>query len=292
VQALEQARLAAGAAVVALDLSLDRYLDLDLDHWRLQMNHLREFFWSPRLAQWAPFAGLLAVLRVRRSPIAALLAGWLGAFLVVKGFSPRASIESGSFWRLLMPAWPAYLLLFAAIPLLVPTLARRLGDRMRPPVSAPVGRRWIVAVAVVTLLVPAGVTLAASPIDVADRAVVQDDVDNFILTSVDEGVDLRVERVEGGQRLSWDHDPYRADVFYRVYRSDAGEDVECERTEGSRAAYCYVRGTVIHTTRETEFLDAAAPPGASYRIGVATNWADDPAQGDVFAFSPPEPAAP
>ena len=36
-----------------------------------------------------------------------------------------------TFWRLLMPAWPAYLLLFASIPLLVPTLARRLGERMQ-----------------------------------------------------------------------------------------------------------------------------------------------------------------
>ena len=30
---------------------------------------------------------LIAVVRVRRGAIAALLAGWLGAFVVVKGFS-------------------------------------------------------------------------------------------------------------------------------------------------------------------------------------------------------------
>ena len=109
------------------------------------MDQLREFFLSARVAQWAPIAGLVAVLRVRRGPIAALLAGWLAAFLVVKGFSPRATIESGSFWRLLMPAWPAYLLLFASIPLLVPTLARRLGapDARRPRRArgAPLDRR-------------------------------------------------------------------------------------------------------------------------------------------------------
>ena len=87
VLALEQARLAAGAAPLAVDLSLDRYLDFDIDHWRGQMAELREFFWSARLAQWAPFAGLLAVISVRKGAVAALLAGWLGAFLVVKGFS-------------------------------------------------------------------------------------------------------------------------------------------------------------------------------------------------------------
>ena len=45
VLSLEEVRLAAGATgVVALDI--DRYIELDLDHWRQQMNHLREFFWS------------------------------------------------------------------------------------------------------------------------------------------------------------------------------------------------------------------------------------------------------
>ena len=71
----------------------------------------------------------VAVLRVRRGAVAALLGGWLGAFLVVKGFSTAGDIEANTFWRLLMPAWPAYLLLVASIPLLVPTLARRLGER-------------------------------------------------------------------------------------------------------------------------------------------------------------------
>ena len=123
------------AASAALSVDLDRYLELDLEHWRQQMNYMREFFWSARVAQWAPIAGLLAVLRVRRGAIAALLAGWLGAFLLVKGFSPRADIQANTFWRLLMPAWPAYLLLFAAIPLLVPTFARRLGGRLEPPCS-------------------------------------------------------------------------------------------------------------------------------------------------------------
>ena len=130
--ALEHAQLAAGSQPLAAGLQLDRYIELDFDHWRTQMDQLREFFWSARLVQWAPFAGLIAVLKMRRWPIAAMLAGWLGAFLVVKGFSTRADIQANTFWRLLMPAWPAYLLLFASIPLLVPTLARRLGDRVRP----------------------------------------------------------------------------------------------------------------------------------------------------------------
>ena len=286
---LEQTRLAVGAATTAISVDLDQYLDFDLDHWLTQMDGLREFFWSARVAQWAPIAGLLAVVRVRRGAVAALLAGWLAAFLVVKGFSPRATIESGSFWRLLMPAWPAYLLLFAAIPLLVPTLARRLGDRMRPPVARPVSVRWIVVAAVLTVVLPAAAIAASSPLEGPSRALTQDDAGNFILTSVDESVRLSVVRGPDGNRLTWDDDRWRADVFYRVYRADGadGTDAECENTDGHPAQSCYFNGTLLESVSERTYLDAGGPAGASYRIGVGTNWIGDPAFGDVFAFSPP-----
>jgi hypothetical protein len=287
---LEEAHVAVGAATTAVSVDLDRYLDLDVDHWLNQMDQLREFFWSARVAQWAPIAGLLAVLRVGRGGVAALLAGWLAAFLVVKGFSPRATIESGSFWRLLMPAWPAYFLLLASIPLLVPTLARRLGERLHAPSSRPVARHWIVVAVVLTVLVPATAIAVSSPLEGPALALTQDDAGNFILTSVDDSVDLRVERAPEGNRLTWDDGPWRANVFYRVYRADA-EDVECENTDGHPAQSCYFIGTLLESIHEREYLDAGAPPGATYRIGVGTNWIDDPAFGDVFAFSPAAVAA-
>jgi hypothetical protein len=285
--ALDQARVAVGSGPVGLDLRLDRYLDLDVEHWREQMDQLREFFWSQRVAQWAPFAGLIAVLRVRRWAIAALLGGWLAAFLVVKGFSPRATIESGSFWRLLMPAWPAYLLLFASIPLLVPTFARRLGHRTTPSQSRSVPR-WSLAVAIgLTAVVPAVAIAAADPVDGPELALTQDDFENFILTSVDDSVELTASRTTGGVRLTWDDDPWRADVFYRVYRAAGASDVECENTDGHPAQSCYPRGEIIATLRDRAYVDPDPPLEATYRIGVGTNWLDDPAQGDVFAFSPP-----
>jgi hypothetical protein len=200
VLSLEEVRVAAGATgVVALDI--DRYIELDLDHWRQQMNYLREFFWSARLAQWAPFAGLLAVLRMRRGAIAALLGGWLAAFLVVKGFSVRADIQANTFWRLLMPAWPAYLLLFASIPLLVPTLARRLGERVHPPRTRPVGRGALVVAAVLTVVVRLPIA-ASSRARCGPRAVMQDDAGNFVLTAIDDGVELEVDQAGGGQLLT------------------------------------------------------------------------------------------
>jgi len=283
----ETAALAAGSGVVAVEIWIDQYIELDLDHWRTQMDQLREFFWSARVAQWAPFAGLLAVLRVRRFAIGALLAGWLAAFLLVKGFSTRADIQANTFWRLLMPAWPAYLLLFASIPLLVPTFARRLSDRLRAPPVCPLRLRWVVVGAVLIVLVPAAVTAAATPIDDPTNAVYQDDQGNTILTAVDRDIDVQVERVPEGARVSWDEDEsWRADVFYRVYRYDAaGTDTFCT-TAYNVSIFCYLRAVPIVTTRGREYLDPAAPPGASYRIGVGTNWLDDPEVGDVFVFSP------
>ena len=287
--ALEQTRLAAGSGPVAL--SLDRYLELDVDHWRKQMNYLREFFWSARLAQWVPFAGLLAVLRMRRGAVAALLAGWLGAFLVVKGFSTRADIEANTFWRLLMPAWPAYLLLFASIPLLIPTLARRLGERLHSTVGGPIAPRWIALAAVLTVAVPAVAIAASSRIEPPTPAVVQEFPTGNILTPVDESIELEVERTGSGQELAWTTGSWRANVFYRVYRTDqAGPDVQCALSSGA-AWSCFLRTTPIHTTREQGFVDTSGPAGATYRIGVGTNWLDDPEQGDVFAFSPPVSAA-
>ena len=291
--ALEHVQLAAGSAPLALDINLDNYVDLDIEHWKQQMDALREFFWSPRLAQFAPFAGVLAVLRMRRYAIAGLLAGWLAAFLVVKGFSPRANIESNTFWRLLMPAWPAYLLLFASIPMLVPTLARRLGDRVQPPRPTQVERRWLVVAAVATLAVPVTVTAAADRIQPPTPAIVQPtDTEATILTPVDKEIALEVVREGAGERLTWTPGSWRADVFYRVYRMDGpGEDTQCALSDGV-AWSCYLLSAPIATTRETTFVDPSPPAdGATYRIGVGTNWVDDHAQGDVFDFSPPAPAA-
>jgi hypothetical protein len=281
---LDEARVAAGAGLVALDV--DRYIELDIDHWRLQMDQLREFFWSARLAQWAPFAGLLAVVRVGRGSIAALLGGWLAAFLLVKGFSTRADIQANTFWRLLMPAWPAYLILFASIPLLVPTLARRLGDRLRPTAFGPLAFRWVVVAAGLTVAIPTVAIAASAPSTRPERAVFRDDVDNFILTPIAEDVELRVVRTDAGQRLRWTPGgPWLGDVFYGVYRAEEGPDVECEHTDGARSVYCFIRSVPIATTRNREYVDLEGPSGAWYRIGVGTNWLDDDTQGDVFAFS-------
>ena len=286
--ALGHERVAAGSGPVAVSLDLHRYVELNVDHWRTQMAQLREFFYAPRVAQWAPIAGLVAVARVRRWHVAALLGGWLAAYILVKGFSERADIQANTFWRLLMPAWPAYLLLLASIPLLVPTLARRLGPRAEPETSSPVRTRWVAVALALTVAVPAVALAASSPMQRPTPAIVQDFPGGNILTPVDGSLALQV-RTEGGTRLlTWKRGPaWRANVFYRVYRQDGpGSDLHCALS-GSTAWYCYITSTPIATTRDTSFVDTSPPPSATYRIGVGTNWIDDPAAGDVFVFSQP-----
>ena len=287
--AVEEARLAvsqlAASGIPLADSYLDR-LPLDLDDWERNMSNLREFFWSARLAQWAPVAGAIAVAR-RSLPAAGLLLGWLLGYVVVKGSSDVASIESASFWRLVMPALPACVLLVAAIPLLVPTLAQRLGVRIVPSPGRRPGRRLAITVISVLALVPAAAVLAASPMRGAGEAVEV----NEILVPVDgDTVRLRTERVGAAQHLTWDDTTSRAHPFYRVYRTVGTEsDVVCVREGADR---CRLNMVELGTTRERSFVDGSPEPGVTYRIGVAANWVDDPEQGDVMLVSPPVHAAP
>lgn len=283
--ALEESRQAVSAGASFTGLSIERYVDIDLGHWREQMDQLREYFWSLRLAQWTPVAGLIAVLRVRPA-LAALLGGWLASYLLVKGTTELATIESGSFFRFVMPGWPAYVLLAAAIPFLVPGLYRRAASHAEPPPAREtVRRRWVAVAAVPLAFLPIVWVAAARPIHDESRAVLQDTGSTQMLTPVDPSIVVRVTPDGEARVITWDDPHRRAKVFYRVFRTLGAEpDVLCD-TKG--AADCVLEMIVLGTTRERRLVDGSPPPGVTYRVGVATNYRDDPAQGDVFAVSPP-----
>jgi hypothetical protein len=109
------------------------------DAFIANMAQLREHFWSNRLLQWLPLAGAVGLARLSL-PGALLAAGWVGAFAITTAASesPAVSFDGALFFGAWLPALPAYLLLAAAIPLLVPTLRDRLADRLEP---AGAGRR-------------------------------------------------------------------------------------------------------------------------------------------------------
>lgn len=270
--------LAGGEHLLAV-AGLDRYVDLDWPNFRQNMADLRENFYSVRLLQWAPFAGLLAVGR-RSAPVAGLLAGWFGTFLLVKGTTPLSTVSSGSFFRFLLPAAPAYLLLVAAIPLLVPGLGRRLGEAA--PAGVPRPRRGLLAgAAAVGVFVPLVWIALASPQDTPDRAVIA----NGILVRVDGELRPEVAADAGGATLTWSAEKYAEPTFYRVLRAPVGSDSVCVETGG--ALDCTLEMESIGTTREPRLVDREGGAEFTYRIGVAANWRDDPEGGDIFVVGPP-----
>ena len=105
--------------------------DPSLDAFDANMAGLREYFWSQRLIQWLPLAGVVAVAR-RSAALAAALAAWLGAYVALRATNAAVGFDDGELFRALLPAFPAYILLVAALPLLVPTLAARLEAFARP----------------------------------------------------------------------------------------------------------------------------------------------------------------
>ncbi len=288
--AFEQTRLAAGATLpspLGVSVDIGRYVDLDWTNFRSNMAHLREFFWSARVLQWLPFAGVLAVAR-RSIPLAGCLAGWFAAFLVVKGTPAQSTVESGSFFRLMMPAYPAYFLLAASIPLLVPGVARRIPARLLPGRPGAVSRRLLGVVGVVFVALPLIAISVARPLsrEQPDAVTI-----GPILTPVDPSIEV-VVRADGSSRtLNWSHRDFGAtEVFYRVFRTAAGgADFDC-LAEGSPD--CRLLMLPLGSTREPTFTDGSPPEGAVYRIGVATNWQNDSEGGDVIALSPPLAADP
>jgi hypothetical protein len=112
-----------------------------------------------------------------------------------------------------------------------------------------------------------------------------------MLTPVDPSIAVTTVRDGKALRLSWSARSWRANAFYRVYRGTLPDgDLFCT-TSNDVTWVCNFYGEPVGTTRDHTFVVPDAPPGATYRIGVGTNWADDPEFGDIFAFSPSVRAA-
>jgi hypothetical protein len=266
-------------SVPVLGIDGQRYVDLDWENLHDNASLVREFFWSARLVEWLPLAGVIGVAR-RSPPLAAFLGGWFAALLVVKGSDPDSTISSASFFRFLLPAFPAYLLLAVSTLLLVPTLAQRVVRRWPDAPPRQVSRRLVVGLGVALAIAPLLAVALLRPVDSGANAVLVGDT----LTPVDDRIDVAVE-VQGDSRvLTWSHPAVRAgNVFYRVFRAPAGAP-DCSARDGG-AAECTVELELLGATRERFWRDRSPVPGTTYRVGVAANAHDDPAVGGVASVS-------
>jgi hypothetical protein len=274
--------------------ALPKSAQLDWDQLQENFHGLQEFSLNARLLQWLPIAGFVGLLH--RAPAKAMFfATWLAAYLLVKGASPVTSVEAGSFWRLMMPAFPAYCVLMASIPLLWPRSGVRLPDRF--PYAS---RRWIPVVvpAVIFLLVPLAAVAAARPLKSDDRAA-EIGLENLFVP-INRDLDLRAQQRGSSVYLTWKPAAERGTkVFYAVYRVRSGarigkgsellpivRGIYCDE-EKEGASRCSLEMTRVATTRTPSF--AEGPPRGKwvYRVGVLANWRDDPSLGDPVYVSDP-----
>jgi hypothetical protein len=283
--------------VPAVSVHVSHYLTLDWHQFRKNLDGLREFFWSVRVVEWFAVAGFVGLLR--RSPAKAfLIAGWFGAFLLVKGASPAADIEEGTFLRLFMPALPALLVLVCAVLFLLPTYAARLADAL-PALAVPLSWR-------ARRLATAGLVLAAAPVilfaalpPLHDARAAKFFTNNTYVPMTSGAVALRAVQRSDGVHLSWNAPTSSAKTFYRVFRSRSDwiydyklphriDGVRCLAPNGG-ASDCQVEMRGLGNTSQTSYVDPTPLDAAhySYRIGVMANYTNDLSQGDVLFISKP-----
>lgn len=281
-------------AVFALLGPLERYGGIDLDRLGNNLDALREFFWTVRVLEWAALAGVVAVAR-RSGAKAVFLAVWLMAFLLVKGGAPQASVDTGSFFRLLMPAFPAFFILAASLPLLVPTL----GSRFVPFAAGAFDGRWtrvgiVAATVAVAQLVTIPFLAEASPGRVAEDSVAR------VMAPIDHSLEPRATLTEAGVKIVWPaRSSGRTKAFYRILRErpsrlDEGSPGSPPIVDGVRcvtairgAPVCELLMTLLGVSRDRVWVDSAPSGEWTYRIAIAANWANDPLLGDMVLLSGP-----
>jgi hypothetical protein len=273
-------RLALGAGAAPLGaVNVSKYLYFDWSHLSTNLSSIREHFWSLRLLEWLPIAGMTALAR-RRLRWAILFGVWFLAYVIVKGSDPLGNIEDASLLRMLIPAIPAFVLLLAALPFLVPGVTRRLPLTSAPSaLEASRGARVALAgVALLTVAVPVALTVAASP-TAADAGA-------YLTRSagpipVDSHLGLRARTTHAAVELAWQPaGSSSARTFYVVVRgSGCGEAqsiADCSTIE--EVAATTARSLRDHPPSRGTYL---------YELELSANWLDDKNLGDPYVASPP-----
>jgi hypothetical protein len=253
-------------------------------HLRQVLDGLREHFWAARVIEWLPVAGCIALLaRSRRTFL--LIGSWFIVFLLVKGTYIPASIEDASFFRILMPAFPAYVLLAAAIVLLVPGVRARPGHPS-PVVGGPKLGIVFTAAVLVFAALPLGV-IAATP-RLHDGGRLAGRLGDSLIP-VSQAVGIAASTEGSVVHLEWRPRSSGATaVFYRVFRTKgSGGGVACAGRLRNSSDNCELYGDDVGSMRAPSFDDRPGAGSWSYRIGVAANWLNDTRLGDVYVVSPP-----
>jgi hypothetical protein len=112
------------------------HADAPLFHWNWGQFHanlmgFREYFWSLRIVEWVAIAGTVALLR-RSLTLTVAIGVWFWTTVLLRGavsdtFATTDPLHpSTAFLGMLLTALPAFVVMTAALPLLVPRLPTRL----------------------------------------------------------------------------------------------------------------------------------------------------------------------
>ena len=281
-------RLASGAHAQLVAFNpLHKYVQFDWHHLDLQLQSIKEHFWSVRVIEWLVIGGLIGL--ARRSWTALLVVGgWFAAFVVTKGTYQYASIDDASIFRIMMPSYPAFVLMIASLVFLVP---RRRHPRMEPvaqPTPPGNARRRVMllgAAGAFFALYPFVLVAAASPLHGPEpRAYVS----VGLLRSIDPSLRL-LTKVEGRRvQLTWKNaQPAGTGVFYRIWRSNAPDGGATCNSVPNGADDCELTMQDLGARRSGRFVDTPGHGRFTYRLGLAANWLDSPLYGDVYSLGPP-----
>jgi hypothetical protein len=191
-------------------------------------------------------------------------------FLIVKGSSSQASIDTTSYFRLTEPGLPAFVLVAAAIAYLVPS--RRARPERAAPRPIP---RWATALTAASgALVPLVLVLALRAQSSAARSVAY---------STEAPISSALTATVSAGRLTWRPVAgHGSRVQYVVYRVDPDSGGCTFPPSGSHE--CLFDGTTVGVTRATSF---DVPSGATYRVAAAANYLDEQNGGDLILLGPP-----
>ena len=265
---------------------LHRYVHFNWHQLHLNLQGIKEHFWSVRVIEWIVFAGLIGLAR-RSLTAVAVVGGWFAAFVVTKGTFPYAGVNGGSVFRIMMPSYPAFVLLIGALVYLVP---HRRGPAPRPvrsPGRLTRNRRLALlgAAGAVFALYPLALVAAASPLrGPTPRAYVV----AGLLRSVDPSLRLTATRSGGAVALGWTNaEPSAGSVFYRIWRSSGPTGGSTCTPVPKAPDNCQLTIVDLGASRTGRLVDHPGRGTWTYRLGLAANWLDSPQYGDVYTVGPP-----
>ena len=245
------------------------YVNINLHHLASNAHAIDETFWSLRALEFVLLAGSFGLLRRARLR-GALIVAWLVAFVLIKGTVSYSNVYDTTFYRFLLPAWPAWVLIAAGVVFCWPG-----GGATRPDVRpvAPPGRWSLAAVGILFAALPLALVLADSPAPLDQ--IVQQNAVGAPIAAVDFGLTAR-QTGPHTVLLRWrPQGTRRATTGYVLYKA---------RTNGCTLdgpSTCELRMLVIGTPTSTSFVDTQALPHADYRIGLV------PEQPPVQPDNPP-----